>query len=253
MRVLMTGASEGLGSALAAYLAGVIGAENVFLTDDGLSSAKALALCQTAPACLEQEEAAAVINEIRPDRLILMPNRSGEDYRRIFERNAYRSIYFMEALRNADFSCRTAFVTSADIYQPSSGLLSEEDPMLAPTPFAACLIAMDELAYLYFKAYKLETIRIRPFECINAMPTAEEIKLRSEELIGKSAPLLFDYISIEEASRALWTILERGTPGTAYNLCSGHGIASGAGAEIGWVGNPSKILELGIAFDKFNN
>ncbi len=253
MRVLMTGASEWLGSALAAYLADVIGADNVFLTDDGISFAKTLACCHTVPSCLEKEEATAVINEIRPDRLIIMPCRSGEDYRRIFEQNAYRSIYFMEALRNADFSCRTAFVTSADIYQPSSELLSEEDPMLAPTPFAACLIAMDELAYLYFKAYKLETIRIRPFECIDAMPSIDEIKLRAEELTGNNAPLLFDYISIAEASRALWNVLEHGEPGSAYNLCSGHGMASGPGAKIGWVGNPSRTLELGIAFDKFNN
>lgn len=251
MRVLITGASEGIGSALAAYLADVIGADNLFLTDDGISCAEVLACCHTVPSCLEQEEAAAVINEIRPDRLIILPCRSGEDYRRIFERNAYRSIYFMEALRNADFSCRTAFVTSADIYQPSSEPISEDAAMLASTPFAVCLLTMDELAYLYFKAYKLETIRIRPFECISVMPASDEIKLRSEELTGKNVPLLFDYLSADEASRALWNVLERGAPGSAYNLCSGYGTASGPGAQIGWVGNPSKILELGIAFNKF--
>lgn len=41
--------------------------------------------------------------------------------------------------------------------------------------------------------------------------------------------LVRDYLDVRDASAALWTLLDRGAPGTAYNICSGQGV------ELAWI------------------
>jgi len=189
------------------------------------------------------EQVRGCILETKPDRIVhLAAQASGsESIRRPAETyrvNAIGALNVLEAARMEAPGATVLLVGSADIY--GSGApgqkLREDAPIRPMNAYALSKAAQDSLGELYALSYGLPVIRTRTFSHtgpgqnprfalagwadqlarIHAGLVAAEIKVGNLEGVR-------DYGDVRDVVRAYRLLLERGAPGEAYNVCTGHG------------------------------
>jgi GDP-4-dehydro-6-deoxy-D-mannose reductase len=106
--------------------------------------------------------------------------------------------------------------------------------MVASSPYAVSKIAQDYLAGLYWSAYGMKVVRIRPFNitgpgnmgdaCSDFAKGIVEIEVGKREFL-KVGDLdsVRDITDIRDAVDAFWLLATQSEPGAVYNLCSGKG------------------------------
>ncbi len=249
MRTLITGVAGFVGRHLARELAKdpaeeLNGADHV---DLGHSEADEVLRCHLrshSPLDVSNfEQVRGCILESMPDRIVhLAAQASGSESilrpAETYRVNALGALNMLEAARVEAPGATILLVGSADIYGSGApGQKLREDAPIKPTnAYALSKAAQDSLGELYAASYGMRVIRTRTFSHtgpgqnprfalagfadqlarIHAGLVAAEIKVGNLEGVR-------DYGDVRDVVRAYRLLLERGEPGEAYNVCSGHG------------------------------
>jgi GDP-4-dehydro-6-deoxy-D-mannose reductase len=155
----------------------------------------------------------------------------------VFRVNAEGTLNVLVAARDAGVE-RVLVVGSADEYGvvPAGAPPLEEDAPLRPiTPYGASKVAAEYLALQAFLGDKLPVIRVRAFnhtgpgQAENFLVPALARRIAAAERDGrKEAPVgslepVRDFLDVADVVAAYHLLVERGTPGEVYNVCSGVG------------------------------
>jgi GDP-4-dehydro-6-deoxy-D-mannose reductase len=185
-----------------------------------------------------------LVAEVEPDAVIHLAAQSsaGASFaasRETFEVNVLGTWHLVAALRDEAPGARFLAVTSGDLYGSSApGAPHRETSPFAPvSPYGASKAAQDLLVQLAAAAYHLKAIRLRPFTHAGpgqrqrfALPAfaaqiaaIERGEYRPVLAVG-NLDVVRDYTDVRDVVRAYADLLTRGTPGEAYNVCTGRGI-----------------------------
>jgi GDP-4-dehydro-6-deoxy-D-mannose reductase len=152
--------------------------------------------------------------------------------------NAEGTLNLLQACRDRD--ARVLVVSSADIYGKVTLAelpLTEDSPLRPVSPYAASKVAADMVALQAWLGYGLEVLRVRAFNHLGpgqapnfvAPALAEriarcEVDGREEVVVGNLTPRR-DFTDVRDVVRAYRMLICDGTPGEAYNVCSGVDLA----------------------------
>ena len=156
-----------------------------------------------------------------------------------FRANAEGTLNVLWAAREAGCE-RVLTVGSADVYGKvtAEDLPIREDLPLRPvSPYAASKCAADHVALQAFLGYDQRVIRARPFNHLGPGQTDRFVapalagrvarnELRGDEvvMVGNLSPKR-DFTDVRDVVRAYRLMVEHGTAGAVYNVCSGKAIA----------------------------
>jgi GDP-4-dehydro-6-deoxy-D-mannose reductase len=139
----------------------------------------------------------------------------------------------LDALRAEGLRSRVVVPSSAYVYRPAERALTEEDPIEATNPYAISKVAA-ELAVARAASESIPAVVARSFNHIGprqdpsffASGVARQVALIEA---GRLEPVIRvgnlesrrDLTDVRDTVRAYRALVERGTPGRAYNVCSG--------------------------------
>jgi GDP-4-dehydro-6-deoxy-D-mannose reductase len=211
------------------------------------------------PASLEP-----VLDAVAPDRIVHLAGQSSVHLSWIdpggtLRTNVLGIVHLLDAVRRRGLAPAVLVVGSAEEYgmvDPAELPLREDMPLRPSSPYAVSKVAQGLLALQYGPAGGLRILRTRTFhhtgpgrgETFAESSFARQI---AEVEAGKRPPVLHvgnldavrDYTDVRDVVRAYWALLDRGTAGEVYNVCSGRGrrirellevllAASGASVEV---------------------
>jgi len=211
------------------------------------------------PASLEP-----VLDAVAPDRIVHLAGQSSVHLSWIdpggtLRTNVLGIVHLLDAVRRRGLAPAVLVVGSAEEYgmvDPAELPLREDMPLRPSSPYAVSKVAQGLLALPYGPAGGLRILRTRTFhhtgpgrgETFAESSFARQI---AEIEAGKRPPVLHvgnldavrDYTDVRDVVRAYWALLDRGTAGEVYNVCSGRGrrirdllevllAASGASVEV---------------------
>lgn len=188
----------------------------------------------------------------RPDAIVHLAGqasaaRSFEDPAGTFGANARGTLALFEAARAAQFTGPLLLVSSSEVYgrltdgQPAR----EDDPVRPVSPYGASKASAEALASAWARGYGMRIVVARSFShtgpgqgpafalaswahqiaaCEARHERGEPGPFRLD--VGNLAPVR-DYSDVRDVVRAYLLLLDRGEPGTAYNVASGTGLALG--------------------------
>jgi GDP-4-dehydro-6-deoxy-D-mannose reductase len=244
MRVLITGIAGFVGSHLAELL--VSRGKEVFGTclaceslDNIRKIKKRLHLSDCDITSLEQ--LSRLIKRIKPDQIYHLAALSSvaESFRRpldTIESNIRGTLYVLEVSRKSTKRPRVVVVGSSDMYgkvSPGDVPIAEDKPLLPVSPYGVSKAACDLVAYQYFESYGVPVIRARAFN--HAGPrqhTGFVIPDFASQIAKIEAGLLppvlkvgnlsakRDISDVRDVVRAYVSLMAKGRPGQAYNICS---------------------------------
>lgn len=185
----------------------------------------------------------ALIADVRPDIIIHLaalaaPAESFHTPAKTITNNVVGQINLLEAVHKHKLEqVRIIIVSSADVYgliKPEDVPIDEETPFRPGNPYAVSKITQDYLGLQYFLAYKLNIVRVRPFNHIGPRQSdrfaiASFAKQIAEIEKGKLEPILKvgnldskkDFTDVRDIVRAYELLFEKGDVGDVYNLGSG--------------------------------
>lgn len=184
-----------------------------------------------------------LIERIRPDYILHLAawsdvGGSWEHPWVTFELNVQTQLSLLEAVRRHAPACRMLIVGSNEMYGliGADDLPIDEDTPLRPhSPYGVSKATQDLVAQQYFFSYKLDVVRVRPFNQVGpgqsddfAAPAfARQI---AEIESGQRAPVVRvgnlssqrDFTDVRDMVHAYWLAIQHGTGGEAYNIGSGQ-------------------------------
>jgi GDP-4-dehydro-6-deoxy-D-mannose reductase len=149
--------------------------------------------------------------------------------------NALGTHHVLEAVRLRGEPCRVLVVSSGQIYRSSDDPIDENAPLAPSTPYGLSKLAQDQLALNVARDERLDVVVARPFNHIGpgqqpgfAVSSFARQIARIER--GLEPPTLRvgnlearrDITDVRDVVRAYGRIMEGGTSGRAYNVCSGR-------------------------------
>ena len=182
------------------------------------------------------------IGAIEPDAVMHLAARtfvpdSFKDPHATFSVNVMGTLNLLTALEACGFSGRMLHVSSGEVYglaDPRDLPLREDHPLRPRNPYAASKAAAEALVYQWSQTGSFEILIARPFNLIG--PNQQESFVMSnfarqiaEISLGRRPPrvevgdidVTRDFTDVRDAVRAYGAMLERGTNGEVYNVCSG--------------------------------
>jgi GDP-4-dehydro-6-deoxy-D-mannose reductase len=238
MRVLVIGANGFVGPHLCRFLE-ESGDEVIRLNGPGGTRPQG-------PAPIDVRDARAVEDAVlgaSPDAIVNLAGvssvaQSHQDPSVTIEVNVLGALNVCAAARASTHSVRLLYVSSGEVYGAAAGERPATEQMIsAPSsPYAASKVAAETLCFQFARSYGLHVVCARPFNHLGAgqAPTfaipsfARQLKQAHEAGetailgVGNLAPVR-DFSHVEDVVSAYRVLLERGVPGEAYNICSGHG------------------------------
>jgi dTDP-glucose 4,6-dehydratase len=182
------------------------------------------------------DDVEAVFSEYRPEVVVNFAaethvDRSIEDPRPFLRTNVLGTQCLLEAAREFK-SSKFVQVSTDEVYGSlgPDGAFREDTPIAPSSPYAASKASADMWALSYFKTYKLPVLITR---CSNNYGPCQFPEKLIPVLImnateDRPLPIYGDGLNVrewifaDEHSRAVWTAIERGRPGEAYNVGSGQ-------------------------------
>lgn len=236
MRALVTGASGFVGRHLCDHLSS--------LDDDVVGTDRAPHDGSLALDILDPERAASVLTDVKPDVVYHLAGwadvgASWTHPQEALRANAEGTMNVLAACRAAQVD-RVLVVSSADVY----GIVAEDDlpiteqhPLRPVSPYAASKAAADFLAVQAGCGYGQEVVRVRAFNhlgpgqgegfvasAIASRIARNELDGGDEVPVGNLAARR-DFTDVRDVVRAYRLLIELGTPGEVYNVCSGKAVA----------------------------
>ncbi len=153
--------------------------------------------------------------------------------------NAVGTVNVLAAARACAPAPRVLLVSSVEVYGPVTPdqlPVSEDAPFRPATPYAASKAAAELAGLQAWLGWGLEVIRARPFNHTGAGQTTrffvpdlasqivEASRSGVKELRTGNLTPLRDFSDVRDVVRAYRLLVERGTPGEAYNVCSGRSV-----------------------------
>jgi nucleoside-diphosphate-sugar epimerase len=124
--------------------------------------------------------------------------------------------------------CRLIYMSSAEIYgRPLTEYVSEEHPLDARSPYAACKIGAEYMISAFGHAYRQESILLRPFSVYGPGAPASSMISRVIQLARACEPIALrdltpvrDYCYVEDLAQAVIhaCMLPRGTGIRIFNI-----------------------------------
>ncbi len=243
-RVLVTGINGFVGG----YLTKELQKQDITLYGIGRSPYSDSSFSYTALDLLEYQKLYEYLLETKPDEIYHLASfasakKSLDDPALFLTNNSLVTLNLLEAIHAIpDYSPRILLVTSADIYglvSPENLPIDETVPFRPINPYAVSKITQDCLGLQYFLSYKLDIIRVRPFNHIGPNQSedfavshfAKQIA-QIENGISSSLDLQVgnlkakrDFTDVRDVVKAYVLLMEKGKKGEAYNLGSGESIS----------------------------
>lgn len=151
--------------------------------------------------------------------------------------NAISQMNLFEAMRQLGSRARFIVIGSSEEYglvYPDELPIRETNPLRPLSPYAVSKVTQDLMGWQYFKSYGMHIVRARAFNHTGprrgeTFATSNFAKQVAEIEAGLRDPVIFvgdlkptrDFSDVRDIVRGYWLLLERGTPGEVYNLCSG--------------------------------
>ncbi len=154
-----------------------------------------------------------------------------------FTTNAISQANLFEAIRQLRSEARFLVIGSSEEYglvYPDELPIRETNPLRPLSPYAVSKVTQDLMGWQYFKSYGLHIVRARAFNHTGprrgeTFATSNFAKQVAEIEAGLHEPVVRvgdlkptrDFSDVRDIVQGYWRLLERGTPGEVYNLCSG--------------------------------
>lgn len=152
--------------------------------------------------------------------------------------NIVSQLHIFEAVRAADIPCKIQVACSSEEYglvYPDELPVRETNPLRPQSPYAVSKIAQDFLGYQYYQSYGLSIVRTRTFNHTGPrrgerFATSNFAKQIAQIELGLQPPHVHvgnlqarrDFTDVRDVVKAYWLALERGVPGSVYNISSGN-------------------------------
>ena len=238
VRVLVTGANGFAGKHLCRHLLEQ-GDEVVEAHGQPVEAAsRGLSLDVTDPAIVR-----AVVEEARPEVVVHLAGfssvaKSHEDPGRAFSVNTLGPVHLLAALRDLAPRARVLLIGSAEMYGaiPAGVAATEESPLRPASPYASSKVAAEVAGFQFHRATGLQVIGVRPFNHIGAGQASQFVvpsfARQVAAIRGGRSPAVVevgdltvvrDFSHVDDVVEAYRLLALRGTPGEAYNVCSGEG------------------------------
>ncbi|HVA42688.1 MAG TPA: GDP-mannose 4,6-dehydratase [Acidimicrobiales bacterium] len=165
---------------------------------------------------------------------------SWQEPRETFRVNAVGTLELLQAAMACAVPPRVLLVGSAEVYgsvTPADLPLTEAAPLRPVSPYAASKVAAEYLGLQAYLGHGLPVISIRAFNHIgpgqhaNFAVPAFARRIIEAQAGGQSflpvgnVSARRDFTDVRDVVRAYRLLAERGRPGEAYNVCSGHDIS----------------------------
>lgn len=246
-KVLITGISGFAGSYLGEHLLSKkdLDLHGTYLAENSLSSITDIRnkIQLNKIDLLEKDHVEGLIDKIKPDLVfhlaaLTSPSDSFKHPAEVITNNITAQINLLEALRvNNLQKTKILIVSSADVYGrvDKKDLPIDEETRFIPTsPYSVSKIAQDFLGLQYFLSFKLQIVRVRPFNHIGPRQSpgfvvSDFAKKIAEIEKGKTEPILRvgnleakrDFTDVRDVVLAYDLLLEKGKAGDVYNVGSG--------------------------------
>ena len=190
----------------------------------------------------ELSSARDLVERARPDYIVHLAAQSfvGASWQTPAETlmtNAIGQMNLFEAIRQLGSASRFLVIGSSEEYglvEPDELPIRETNPLRPLSPYAVSKVTQDLMGFQYFKSYGLDIVRARAFHHTGprrsdnfststfARQIAEiEAGLREPVVVAGDLKPVRDFSDVRDVVRGYWELLERGTAGEVYNLCSG--------------------------------
>ena len=183
-----------------------------------------------------------VLEQARPDYIIHLAaqsfvHASWQTPTETFYTNVVSQMNLFEVMRQLNSAARFLVIGSSEEYglvEPHELPIRETNPLRPLSPYAVSKVAQDLMGFQYFKSYGMHIVRSRAFNHTGprrgeTFATSNFAKQVAEIEAGLREPVVRvgdlkptrDFSDVRDVVRGYWALLERGTPGEVYNLCSG--------------------------------
>ena len=183
-----------------------------------------------------------VLEQARPDFIIHLAaqsfvHASWQTPVETFYTNVVSQMNLFEAMRQLGSTARFLVIGSSEEYglvEPDELPIRESNPLRPLSPYAVSKVAQDLMGWQYFRSYGMHVLRSRAFNHTgprrgDAFAESNFAKQIAEMEAGLREPVVHvgdlkptrDFSDVRDIVRGYWLLLERGTPGEVYNLCSG--------------------------------
>lgn len=238
MRILITGIRGFVGKHLTHYLERHLSGVELYGTIFNEANPATSKITHYAVNLCDEALVKDLIHQVRPDHIYHLaaqasPRKSFSAPWETLKNNIKGQLNLFEACISADIRPKILIVSSAEIYGPSDGPVSEDHPLCPTSPYGVSKVTQDLLGLQYFLSNQLPVIRMRPFNHIGpgqslgfvATDFAYQIA-RIEH--GDQEPVVTvgnlsarrDFTDVRDIVRAYHLALDHGEPGQAYNVAS---------------------------------
>jgi GDP-4-dehydro-6-deoxy-D-mannose reductase len=227
------------------------------------------------------QQVAELIGELQPQHIYHLAAHASvatsfEQGQLVLENNLKLQLALLEAVRHRAPSARVLIVGSGMEYdvlgssntgQTPSHPITELNPLGPISPYAVSKVMQDLLGLSYAYSYKLDIIRVRPFNHIGERQTTDfavpsfakqivdiERGLQQEIKVG-NLDATRDFTDVKDVARAYILLMEKGLSPEVYNIGSGQGHAMHeildmlrrlSKVEVRVVTDPNKVRPLDV-------
>lgn len=246
-KVLITGITGFAGSYLAEHLLslGEYEVSGTYLTESSIKNVSQIKdrINLISADLSKTENVFKIIGDTKPDVIfhlaaLTSPAESFKNPVATLNNNISLQVNIFEAVRKFNLiNTKILITSSADVYgrvAKEDLPIDEETPLMPTNPYSVSKIAQDFLGLSYFLAYKLQVIRVRPFNHIGPRQAPSFVvsafaKQIAEIEKGKKEPVLSvgnleakrDFTDVRDMVKAYVLVVERGQVGDVYNIGSG--------------------------------
>jgi GDP-4-dehydro-6-deoxy-D-mannose reductase len=165
-----------------------------------------------------------------------------------------------EAVRELELDTKILYVSSADVYGNGNGIALDEEMLLHPTnPYAGGKACADLISEQYVNSYGLQIIRARPFnhtgprqaDSFVCSSFAHQIAVmereNKKEINVGNITVARDFLDVRDVVTAYHLLLQKGTIGEVYNVCSGG--ATKISEMLDWLFDYSNVSHSKVSVD----